>query len=296
MKSKSSQQLNQGKKLPVVDIGIACYGMQPPQWWLPIMVNLLAENNVTCEIGQVHASMAMLKDHNKNGIVDNQKDRNTQTDEARQQVTIEGFMAGNADYLMFIDDDTVPPKGTIGHLLGLKRPLVSGLYFSGGPDSDPIAYTRNPDGSYTTIGVYTPGSVFEIDSIGMGCALIHRSVFEKIKAEHEVFITPKAALVAIHKSKILDHKVFKGSDKNKREVVTNGTWHIPLQPMPENDVRPFPFFALENSRTEDHHFCELADAVGIKPYLDTNVICEHWKLKAVTKETYKDARMKGRGI
>lgn len=283
--SKSLESLTQQKQLPRVDIGFACYGMQPPNWWLPIMINLLAENGTTCEIGEIHASFAMLPDNNKNMIADGQKNRSAQTDEQRQKC-IAGFRSGTAEWLMFIDDDTVPPKGAIGKLLALKRRLVSGLYFNASDKVDPVAYFRRPDGSYSSINTYCPGEVIEVDGIGMGCALIHRSVFDEIEAGHEVFITPKAELIAIPKDKIRDHM----RNKNPKEFIANGVLHTPVWPKPEDDIRPFPFFALRQSRTEDLDFCELAANVGIKPYIDSRIICDHWKLKPINKKAYNEAR------
>lgn len=280
-----SKELSTQRSLPKVDIGFACYGMQPPNWWLPIMINLLAENNVTCEIGEIHASFAMLPDNNKNMIADGQKNRSSQTDEQRQKC-IAGFRSGKAEWLMFIDDDTVPPKGAIGKLLALRRELASGLYFNASDKVDPVAYRKNKDGSYSSINTYCPGEVIEVDGIGMGCALIHRSVFDRIEAGHEVFITPTAELLAIPKTNVRDHL----KNKNPKEFVTGGVLHTPVWPKPEDDVRPFPFFALRQSRTEDLYFCELAENVGIKAHIDTNIICDHWKLKPINLKQYHQAR------
>lgn len=248
------------------------------------MVTLLAENKGTFEIGLIHQASSMLKDSNKNLLVE-EKNRDHMTDVNRLEVA-GSFLDGESDYLFWIDDDTVPPKGAITHLLGLHREFVSGLYFLPAYPYNPIAYFRNENGTYSAYYGYPKGALVQVDSVGMGCALIHRSVYEKIKAEHEVFMRPDGSLCPMHKSQVKDHKPFIG--KNRKPFISNGVMHTPISPVESRDDRSFPFYMLEFARTEDHFFCELADNVGIKPWLDTNVVCEHYKLKPFGEPEYRE--------
>lgn len=277
-----------------VDIGIACSTMQPSQWWAKIMGFLLAEQKHGVEIGRIHAISSALPDHNKNYVIDDQqgvapadvKRRNELTDANRDKM-VGGFLHGDAEWLFQIDDDTVPPHGALTHLLSLRRDFVGGVYFLGGPPYNVVAYYRLEDGTYAGVLDYPVGQLTAVDSIGMGCTLIHRSVFEKIQEAHVVLSRPNGSLIPVHKSLIdAGSTAYPATGDVPETTFKDGRLHMPLRVRHPDDKRPWPFFAMEYGRTEDHYFCELAASVGIRPYLETSIVCDHWKLKAVNKETH----------
>jgi hypothetical protein len=262
--------------------------MQPSDWWFTIMENLLSENRATVEITTLIKSSSMLRDNNKNKAVQEllfDKKRPGDADINRNQV-VEQFEKSNADYLFFVDDDTVFPKGALSHLISLGKLFVSGLYFLPAEPYNPIAYMKNVDGFYQPIWDYAKGTLRKVDSVGMGCAMIHRSVFEKIRATHVVYGRPNGSLFLIHKDQITDTKPKKGNNHNI--FISHGILHMPVEPVDiEKDGRPYPYFALEYARTEDHYFSELCASVGIKPWVDTTIVCEHLKIHQKGEKDYR---------
>jgi hypothetical protein len=144
---------------------------------------------------------------------------------------------------------------------------------------------RNEDGLYDTIYNYPKGGIFEVNSVGMGCTLIHRSVYQKIKDEHKVFVRTNGSIFPVHKRQVKYPESYNHKDRRK-PVVKYGEYREQVVPQDEADDRNFPFYLLEHGRTEDHHFCELAESVGIRPWIDATITCQHWKHQATTVEDY----------
>ena len=275
--------------LPKVHIGIPSYGSQPADWWFSVLLNLIAENHSTIEITKISVSRSMMRDNNKNSVVGVRgliEDKRLVMTDANRMGIVDGFLADDADWLFFIDDDTVFPKGDISQMVKLQREFVSGVYFQDGT-YNPVAYFRRDDGMYDAVADFPKNALFQVDSVGLGCALIHKSVFEKIMAAHVVYTRPNGSLQVVHKDQIKDKKEPKGAGE---PYVRGGYLHIPLRKPSPYDDRPWPFFALEWSRTEDHYFCELAANVGVRPWLDTSIICDHIKTKPVTFKDFEESR------
>lgn len=275
-----------------VDIGVACSGFQVPEWWTNFANEILSSERAGVQIGSLLTISSALPDHNKNNILTahpfNPEDKKRiQLTDANRTKIAKLFLEGDADYLFTMDDDTKPPNGTLVHLLNLKREAVSGLYFNPKPPNNPLAYIRREDGLYHAYYGYTKGALQQVDSVGMGCTLIHRSVFEKIRNEFRVFERPNGSIFPIHKDDIVFDPA--ASDvKYTTQKIVNGVLQTPVKPVEysAHDNRAFPFFMLEFGRTEDHHFWELANRVGIRPWVDTTIICDHLKPRAINDKHY----------
>jgi GT2 family glycosyltransferase len=95
---------------------------------------------------------------------------------------------GNCDWLLQLDTDhTFDPDLLLrllnsAHQSGAK--VLSGFYQSKTPPHHPIAYFFDADkpGVGVPLGEWSH-PVFRVDATGGGCLLVHRSVFERIRAE-----------------------------------------------------------------------------------------------------------------
>lgn len=291
-------------KRPLIDIGVACSGSHYPDWTSGVLAMLLAEAQTgNVEINQIRFVNTALVDVSKNIVAADPRDalgndippasveekrRNSLTDSNRVSVA-RGFLQGEADYLFFMDDDTVPPRGVLSHLAALQKDFVAGLYFLPGPPFNPIAYYRTKDGTYAAVYHYTKGELKQVDSVGMGCTLIHRSVFERVIAGHTVYERHNGSLAVVPNNRIGCNDVAVMGQDAPDYFVANGYLLSRVRQRSVDDNRPWPFFAMEYGRTEDHHFCELAANVGVKPWLDTLIECQHLKMRSIDRETYKAA-------
>lgn len=275
-----------------VDIGVVCNYAQSYEWWSSVLGRVLAEQKSgEVDIGRIHTSGTALPDQGKNGIIASVNNRRLDLTDVNRVKVAGKFLEGDADWLMWLDDDTVPPKGFLSHLLSLKRDFVGGLYFLGAEPYNPIAYIRQENGLYKSINKYSHGALIQVDSIGMGCTLIHRSVFERIMDGHTLYQRPNGTLVPVPNDEVEPY-AFHGSPPAFAFDGANYYQVTPLSPLDPDDDRSWPFYAMEHVRTEDHYFCELAANVGIKPYLDTLVVCKHLKIKAISREDHLEYHAK----
>lgn len=96
-------------------------------------------------------------------------------DHARNEAC-KALLQGSYEWLFFLDSDVIPPRDAVPRLLARNLPIVSGLYCRRSPPHGlPVAIKNG-----NWLQQYMPGSLVEVDLVGAGCLLIHRTVLEKL--------------------------------------------------------------------------------------------------------------------
>ena len=106
-------------------------------------------------------------------------------DEARNEL-VELAKQHKAKYMLFLDDDTLPPQFALLRLLGLldknkktgkRAKVASGVYYTKSLPAMPVLLKKNVPGGFNDWEV---GDIFDVDYIGMGCCLIDMTIFDEI--------------------------------------------------------------------------------------------------------------------
>jgi hypothetical protein len=275
-----------------VDIAVACSGSVAVGWWTAVTNLLISEIKGGVNIKHIHTAGSALPDVNKIRIlagVENEKRRQSLTDINRSLNAKAFLMNSDTEWLFWIDDDTIPPAGAIRSLLKHGKPFVAGLYFLAGPPHNPIVYYKHQkqDWGYSPMWDYPKGALTQVDAVGMGCTLIHRSVYEKIMEAHDLYVRPNGTFFPVLKKNVLA-SIDPPQNGLPRTYISNGRLHQEVHLIEDDDQRPWPFYSLEYGRTEDMWFCEMAAEVGIRPWVDTRIVCRHLKQQEITEQTYLD--------
>ncbi len=107
-------------------------------------------------------------------------------DYMRNEVVRQALERDDWDYLWFIDDDIIPPLGTIQRLVEAGKDIIAAPYHAlqwaseGVPRLSWAVTQRNDDGSPKKVSLGE--ELTQVHGCGMGCTLIHRPVFESIKS------------------------------------------------------------------------------------------------------------------
>ncbi len=233
-----------------LDIGVPCNKWQSNKWWPKLMTEALRSVRLGVTLGQVIAAGGAL------------------TDSARNTIAHE-FLAGSSDWLFMADDDTIPPPGTLVRLLELNVPIASGVYFGrvdvkSGEPVVPLFYRHEYEGErageYYPITNYYRGEIITCDAAGLGCSLIHRSVFHAIMDRYVLMKRPTGPILPVAPEQV------------ERYLSLGLTLFDPLKADREYY---YPFFCFDNGRTEDFFFFELARPLGYHVTVDTKVECTH---------------------
>jgi hypothetical protein len=86
-----------------------------------------------------------------------------------------------ASHFLFLDDDVIAPDNLIESLIAMKVPIACGVYMAKKSKKDrTLAAWMKAPGGYSGISNVQPGRYVQVDVTGLGCVLIHRSVFERV--------------------------------------------------------------------------------------------------------------------
>lgn len=158
-------------------------------------------------------------------------------DHARNK-SVEAMLSLGAEWLFSLDSDVVPPRDAVLRLLAHKHPFISGLYTRRSPPRSVPVAIRN--GGWMVN--FKPGAVEEVDLVGAGCLLIHRSIFESLPPQRP------------------GHRWF--------------DWRVNYAGL--NDGAGNPLVPPGDCLSEDFTLCKaVREKLGIKVLVDTSVMCKH---------------------
>ncbi len=249
-------------------LGVPSWGLQSPDFWQPAMIEASRLWKYDIELLDVAVARSMSVDNNRNLVAHK-------------------FLETKADWIAWLDTDNSQDLTWIPRLLEQKKEAVGGIYFRRSLDRPtPIAYYRQPDGRYETIPGYRRGAIIPVDAGGMNATLFHRSVFEEMEKQYEVFLTPWGANFAVHEDDI-DGSVYNDDSSPTDNKVVNGIYHIRLKAVTDPE-HGFPFFRTEYGRTEDMPFFEQLQRVGFQHWIDTSIECKHYTDVGVDGSHYRE--------
>lgn len=97
---------------------------------------------------------------------------------------------GEFDYLLFIDDDVLPPPDTLARLIACEADIAAGSVVIRGYPFDYMCfrYTTDKQNNMRALSHYDDAyQIQEMDAVGFSCCLIKRSLIEKVEPPY--FIT-----------------------------------------------------------------------------------------------------------
>jgi len=159
------------------------------------------------------------------------------------------------EYIFFWDSDVLLPDNAFTNLFSHNFPLINGMYKAKKPTGfywDAWKKIKTPEGKEAFAPIATwVGRVVEVDVVGAGCMLVHRSVFEKIKSVYPA--TPF---------------FYWSRDRDPRVLDAMG--------LPDPLLRDV---------SEDFWFCILAKKCGFPILVDTDVRCRHISVVSIGEDT-----------
>lgn len=103
---------------------------------------------------------------------------------AARNAAVEAALTTDADGIMWIDSDTVPPVDAITRLVGYGLDFVSGVYFQRRPPYNPVvARYDTATNKFNWLVKWPEGVLFKTDGVGFGCCFTSMDLIRRMKAE-----------------------------------------------------------------------------------------------------------------
>lgn len=103
-------------------------------------------------------------------------------DHARN-MACEAILQRGCEYLFFLDSDVVPPPDAVLRLIRRNKPLISGMYCRRSPPHAVPVMMRDHQWITELPDPIVGDPVIEVDLVGAGCMLIHRTVLERLQPQ-----------------------------------------------------------------------------------------------------------------
>jgi hypothetical protein len=91
----------------------------------------------------------------------------------------QALLSSRREWLFFLDSDVCPPPDAVHRLLAHNKPVISGVYHRRSPPHGVPVMMRNYQW-VTELPAANEPQLIEVDFVGAGCLLIHRSVLEAL--------------------------------------------------------------------------------------------------------------------
>ena len=215
--------------------------------------------------------------------------RNKRVDLAKQKLA-EMALANNVQWLLFVDDDVLPPPDGLAKMITLwksdpKYKVISGMYWSKSRPSFPLIFKEGLEGSFWD---WTTSDLIQCDSGGAGFLFIDAQYLKSLSKPwfscNYYFDDPRGILdvQAWDLSDKLSSELMKGIDANKdivehyqkqmkdlAEEIKKAPMTIPPGSLMKDAQR-------SESTTEDiYFFKKMKDETGDRPWFDCSIQCMH---------------------
>lgn len=90
-------------------------------------------------------------------------------------------LKSDATHFFFLDDDVIAPDDVIPSFLAANLPIICGLYMAKKSKGERgLSAWMRRGGGYAAIAPGQAGRYAQVDVSGLGCVMIHRSIFERV--------------------------------------------------------------------------------------------------------------------